>query len=75
MYSECFASADIGAAHVERSSGGAEVIGVGNATQDILHLSPALYRLSYQGLVEKRGSIDQNDNLYTQRFANITEVG
>ena len=39
VHSECFANADIGIAHAERSSGAAESIGAGNAAQDFLHLS------------------------------------
>jgi len=37
--SVCFATADIGEAHADRSSGASEVMGAGNASQDFLHLS------------------------------------
>ncbi len=66
VYSECFASAGIGAAHVERSSGGAEVIGVGNATQDIMHLS---YVCREMNIPFPKPFVLQMDNSAAQVFA------
>jgi hypothetical protein len=66
VYSECFASADIGVAHAERSSGAAEVIGVGNATQDILHLS---YVCREMNIPFPKPFILQMDNSAAQVFA------
>ena len=69
VYSECFANADIGVAHADRSSGAAETIGGGNAAQDFLHLG---YIYREMGIPFPKPFILQMDNKAAQIFAEGT---
>jgi hypothetical protein len=67
--SVCFANESIGEAHADTSSAAAEIYGVGNATQDILHLS---YVSEEMGIDFPKPFKLQMDNDAARSFANDT---
>ena len=66
-----FASADIGTAHADRSSGASEAYGAGNATQDFMHLS---YVAREVGIPFPKPFLLQMDNSAAKAFAEDTCV-
>ena len=63
----CFASADIGEAHADSSSGASESLGAGNATQDFMHLG---YKAEECGIPFPKPFKLQMDNDAARSFAN-----